>query len=356
MTDQHQTPLSEPSPHAEFPKASLSRRTRGHTLGMLQTGLSATLPSPRTGQRLSPKTARQVHEEFDAISASFLEKARRGGSHLNDHDRAVFEQLAGIDHRLPCALGSDVRAREHAAGKLYGYYRQIRENRPDTIFWHGTILHSGWVTSDQQTVLRFKQMFSEAEPFLTNLTGNYVAVADLQAFANIKHADGGKLLTLHIHSAIWGEELYDEELQRAWEWRFQAMGPDVPSIRLDRVGPLPKDLAKLAGYALQPAYKCKTRYVHHTTGKVNLHESEKGDRYIRYHRLFELQSMTNLRDWFDAGGEGLALLRHVGKSVRHWASEERGTPRIQADEIAKYWADYRNSRPNQRRFSAPLLL
>jgi hypothetical protein len=298
-----------------------------------------------------------VHQEFDEISASFLQKARRGARWMTSSDEAVFNTLAGLHDRLPQALASDMRAREKVAGLLYGQYRSIRETRPLTHFRHVTILHEPWLTSDERTVLRLGPMFEEAERFLASLTGNFVAAADLQAFANVPHPDGGKLLTLHIHAGVWGETAFDvEDTLEEWMGQFEAIDPEVESIRIDPVGPRPKDLAKLAAYGLQPGYKCKTRFVHKETGAANLHESEKGDRYIRYHRLFELWSRINLRQCFRGGGEGASILEDIGEEMRAWVQEEKGLPVIDVSDVPDYWSRYRGSRPGERRFEPPIII
>lgn len=312
-------------------------------------------PAARSSRRKGPQTLRQVRVELEEISQSFLEKAKRGGGrHQTLEDDAVFSTLAGQEHRLPYLVSSDVKARKKAARLVHKAYRNIRATRPATHFWHVTILHSEWLTSDENTEIRLRQMFQKAAPFLASLTGNYLAVAELQAFANIKHVAGGKLLSLHIHAIVWGERAFDVQAAlAAWTPHFRAIDPAVPSIQIDPVGGRPKDLAKLAFYPLKAAYRCKTRFVHSVTGKANLHESEKGDRYIRYHRLFEILSHINLRKLFHGGGEGVDILAAIGKKMRSWARRKGDAAAISPDRIPVYWSTYRSSRPGQRRFHPP---
>ncbi len=304
----------------------------------------------------TPTTVEEVWLEFAAKSSSFLEKARRGGGGPRHSRDPVFEALAGLENRFPCCLASDVRARAMATYLLYEEYAAIQAAMPLTHFWHVTTFHSEWLTSDEKTEIRLSQMFDQVAPFLESLTGNYIAVGEIQAFANMKHTDGGKLLSLHNHAIVWGLKTFDTKaVLKAWAGRFEAIDPSVPAIQIDPIGAGLLNLARVTRYPLKAPCKCKTRYVHPETGRANLHESEKGDRFIRYNRLFEIQSMINLRRLFDAGGEGLRILDIIGDQMRIWAQSEQGAPPIHVDAIPDYWAEHRANHSGQSRFERPII-
>jgi hypothetical protein len=243
-----------------------------------------------------------------------------------------------------------------AAHLLYEQYAAIQAAMPLTHFWHVTTLHSSWLTSDEMTEIRLSEMFEQSAPLLESLTGNYIAVAELQPFANLKHEHGGKLLSLHNHAIVWGPKAFDREAMLApWRGLFEAIDPAVPAIQIDPVGAGLLNLARVSRYPLKAPCRCKTKYVHPQTGRINLHESEKGDRFIRYNRLFEILSMINLGKLFSAGGEGLDILDRVASRMRNWAQSEQGKAPIAVDEISGHWADHRAVHSGQSRFGRPII-
>jgi hypothetical protein len=303
----------------------------------------------------TPLTVDEVWLQFAAKSADFLAKARQGsGRRYRVDDDPIFECLAGLRDRLAVCLASDVRARAFAAFLLFKGLTAIRSADPLVHFYFVTVLHSGWLTSDEVTHVRLEKMFDEVRPFLSSLTGNYVAIGEVQAFANVKHEEGGKVLTIHPHVIVWGRRAVNSETAGLpWARSFQAISPEVSPIEITPIGLSELDLVRTARYPLKAPCRSKTKYRHPTTGAENLHESEANDRYIRFHRVFEILSRINLSRLFDAAGDGEEILDRLGDEMRAWARAMAGQAPVTVDQISDYWTRHRGGRRGQHRFRPP---
>lgn len=305
----------------------------------------------------SPQTLGELWREFHDTSQLFKHKAKRGaGRRESAIEDTIFETLAGSGQRLSNCLASDVRARQMAARLLLEQLRIVLESDPDTQFALVTVIDQAHDTSDEKTVIQLRQMFEDITPALQDLAPHGIAVAELLAFTNVRHPAGGKLLSLHSHNIVWGKApLPIDQTARKWGGRFTTITAKVPGLVIDPIRPNLIDLARALRYPLKASYRCKTRYFNPTTGRENLHESEKGDRFIRYNRLFEILSNINLRRLLDAHGDGLEILETVGEQMRNWARENAGTPEIGVDDIPTYWAKHRQAHYGQRRFQPPII-
>lgn len=164
---------------------------------------------------------------------------------------------------------------------------------------------------------------------------------EVQAFANIKHIKGGKLLSPHIHGLIVGHNIRElaEETARKREGRFQSRFEGMTAIDVDRLS-TDIELAHAIAYMLKLSPYTKT-YYRSPKGREydNLHESEKGDRYIRYLRLMQIQSMLDLRRIVYAGG----LLREIrAQGLRDVSSylatkHVRGQSPVHPDGLPAFW-------------------
>lgn len=295
----------------------------------------------------------------------FKEKALRPAKQYGPpppYDAAVYEALFGSDYRLPKLLGSDIRAREKLAGILYGRLRALYRSDPALAFWHTTIVDGSWLTNDQDTTIRLSDMWSKAEPALSGLMTNYIAFAEIQPFANLSQfGRPGKLLTLHTHAIGWGaQSLTQEQARRDWNQHFKAIVPGLDSVVVQRAGVGGKvrsaDIARIIGYDLKLPCFQKTVFRNPETGKANFHQSEAGDRYIRFNRLFEILSMINLGRLVRGGGEGATILEDVAVEMMAWAKEEQDPAVIRIDQIAEFWLTQRVKRKDHRRFTPPVII
>lgn len=293
-------------------------------------------------------------------SDEFLRKAkhRLRGPRLAAYSDG-FDCLAGKRHPLPVPIGSNGRARKVLARSIYRSVRSMRRADPSLDIGWVTVIDERWETSDEQTIIPVAPIQAATRPTLTAMADGFLSTVEVQAFANIRHPKGGKLLTPHMHGIVIGHNIRQraEQIAQGHQGRFVSRFPDMPAIDVDWLND-DVSLAYAVGYMLKLSPRTKT-YYRSPKGREhdNLHESEAGDRYIRYTRLMQIQAMMDLRRIVYAGG----LLRSVrGQALRDMAAhlKARHDPHncpIHPDGIPHFLLSL-NEELNESRFKLPLVL
>jgi hypothetical protein len=177
-------------------------------------------------------------------------------------------------------------------------------------------------------------------------------------FSNVKHADGGKLLSPHVHAIVWGPDAlrYARKVKKTHSKRYAVSFTKAPTIKVRRIRTKDVNLARLVAYALKPPHSCKNYYQSTDGTKRNLHEGTKNLRYIRFLRQAQIHSMMTINKATFAGGQGSVVRKSMMKAVKaKIASKSKpGAALIHRDAIPHFWAELM-PRLGQSRFQLPFI-
>jgi hypothetical protein len=249
------------------------------------------------------------------------------------------------------ALGSHGPIRRKMGRQLFHKLRRLRRDDPSLEVRSVTIILERYNTSDEKTCLDLRGLVTEARRILKSIGPNFLAVCEIQPTANIPHLKGGKTIFFHVHGVIIGQELFDvaDVVASRTNDRLGLTSTGLVPVYVSEPCREDLQLERACRYLFKLPSKQKTHYLNPETGKQNLHESEKGDRYIRFERILELLSSLKLRDLVFAGG----YLRDIKTTALHEsASACRGTSCLPNINLRKFWKTWRKE-TGTKRFRKP---
>ncbi len=309
---------------------------------------------------MSCETPNQVWKLIRDMQNDFQRKATRALQNkiITDDDLARINSLFGNGQPPPSPIMSNGLVRRTAARTCFKGLVKLRQDNPDATFVWMTVHSADWETSDEDTTLDLYKVSSQVRRSASAISSNYIAFNETSAFANVGHPAGGKLLSPHVHLIAWGPdaERRHREITNSHAQRYATTFSGAPTIDTAIVGPDDIDLARLSGYMAKPASTCKTYYQSKDGTKRNLHDSIKGDRFIRYLRMAEINSFLLIGNVVFAGGDGAALRAAICKSVTAQVAVKTvsGQELIHRDAIPHFWAELM-PRIGEERFRLPFI-
>lgn len=312
-------------------------------------------------QRGSSESVKDVRRAFQIRNSNFLRKAKRSADFFkfSDAQLEILDCLSGEKDPTRDLLSSNIVARQRMATFIARRLKTIRETRPKAEIAHVTIFDTAWETSDEITEIDLVGMKTAIRPVLKAIAPNFLAVAEIQAFANVRHPLGGVVLSLHTHAICWGEDIVDsaQTAVAAHQSRFRTRFLGAEPIRLDWVEDTAVSRRRVAQYPWKLSDRCKTHYQDDATNptKSNLHESEANDRMVRYLRLQQIHSLIEIDRLIYGGGEGRGVRADALRSANQALSLlQVGTPPVHPDAIAHFWVEAM-SKPELARFKLPFI-
>jgi hypothetical protein len=289
----------------------------------------------------------KYEEKFRKCAAAFASKVSKRAKyvHLPMDQQNIIKVLMGEGARAPSALTAcDVAARKKFAELLYDeiLYESKRTDRKRR-FYFITFLWEKALTGDEKPVVRQAEFQKIVRSHLTREFGHFSGVFEIQASNNETHVDGGKQLCLHPHIIAWTDrdiavEAVEERLNRAFGDRVGICA----AVKVDPIIDPEKSFYRILHYMLKPPGFAKTLYLNPTTGKKNLHESEKSDRYVRFARLFDILSNMPFSQVIFSGGEGQFATRRALSYLKEWHKQRRRTLNlVNLSQIADLWLKLR---------------
>lgn len=269
----------------------------------------------KTRKRLEYKS---VAKDDISLIGSLLGRTDSASKMLRASDlaaRAMFRQILGEEYLF------EMKRREEANLPVQGYLL--------------TALNSKWNTGTHQAMILIDELRKGVRKELRGSLDNYVAAGELQAFQNVKHASGGNLISVHAHG-IWfpNSPINHQAIEAKISSKFSA--PDgIPPFTLLPISNTESDWVHVIGYPLKAPAKFKTEYKSSQIfGKRNLHESEKGDRYIRYYRMFDILATLPLDKLVFGQGDGRFIVTRAISRLRAWhATRAKHCDLMQADKV-----------------------
>jgi len=262
---------------------------------------------------------------------------------VTDEDREAFRIMDGLNDGLRACLATNQRANKILIDGLWRGLRDIQRSDKRLQFALVTIIDQRLQTSDQSTVLRLKPMSDAARKILSSMSGDFIASSEIQTFCNRRHIEGGLVVSPHVHAIVFGEGVLEQGKDKAAAWNTVIPCGKDGCAPVD-VRPLPKwpDVANALIYPLKAPNRMKTDYVHPRTGKRNIHQSEKGDRYIRFLRQYQLLTMLQRDRMIFSGGDGAAVRRMALKLV-HEHLDALTAPCSRAENmewVREFWEEF----------------
>ena len=269
-------------------------------------------------------------------------------------------QLLGLGKQVPIPiLASDLHARERFAAELaqeliFETQRHTGDGGGGINLSMVTILREENVTGDENAKVRLKDLVSTSRRALLREFQDFISLIEVQACCNRNHEDGGKTHCWHLHAVCWSDgPIVEQTVRKRLEKVFGEFVGEMPAIHLQPLKSAPEDLTRFAYYATKAPGKSKTVYVSKDGTRTNMHESEKGDRYIRYARLFEILSHIPLTALVLAGGNGQFILGRAILSLKRWHEGRAKSSQFRrVVDVADYW-DVNRDRYLGKRFKAP---
>lgn len=293
------------------------------------------------------RSLRRNHRKFSKRAEKFwrkVEKALTADRLKIPIPMETIDCLRGKRDFHSILLASNLPARKKAAAHLEREILGVRRRKeaPDLI--HITIMHEPWVTSDEKTIIDLHSAKEVSKRIAKKLCPNFIGMCEVQVSANEKHKDGGKKAVLHTHITGWGHGIAKDAVQasKALRSKLQPIEKGQDAIRVQIVGSSDTDAAAVATYPLKAPDRCKTLYKNKAKKKQNLHESQKGDRYIRYLRMFEILSLMRIDQMMFGHGEGKAIRTSVLAKTQAWLDEvtKDSSPPIREDQVLHFWAEF----------------
>lgn len=308
--------------------------------------------------RIASNAAAEAWECLKLQDASFVEKA---SFHFARHPRrnrceppfgctpadAASQLLAHGGKELE-PLASCIPARAAFQRAIHkSLQRRLKKNADSDVFIASIVLHSGFI-SDEKTVLNLERLIVRSRYICSKLCPDFVAAADVQSMANVSSPEGGKVTCLHVHAVMFGQGAAERARKKAKFFNKSRkelpFGGEVVTIG-DRCASQ-SSLVRISSYPFRIKPKQKTLYLNPKTGRRNLHESEKGDRMIRFERILEIQSSIELRDIVFAGGRGRKIKTKALHRAR--AAVVDLPQRPTSKDIKRFWKRWRKATSTKR--------
>ena len=205
-----------------------------------------------------------------------------------------------------------------------------------------TFISGDWATSHSKPVIELQQSQKLMQSTLRAMAPNYFGVTELALFNSHPHPDGGQIVQVHGHALIWGVNILSNAQKVAAKHmgRFTANFTNAPQIDVRRVRTDAVNLARVSAYLFKPPHRAMTWCPPRDGKKGHMHQSEKGDRAIRYLRLAEIRSLLTFEDICFASGEGQTIKSGLTKLLRATSEADAGGDRrpMHPDAIASFWA------------------
>ena len=299
---------------------------------------------------------RQKHFEFGNCFAS---KVRKHTKHrlLSSVDHKPIIVLLGRGKQVPVPiLATDLPAREKLASALAEEVILETQRYKGSAggFWLLTLLRSENLTGDENTFVRLKDLINVTRRAVLREFADFEAVIEVQACCNRNHQDGGKTHCWHLNVVARADgPIVEQTVRKRLEKVFGDHVGEMPAVHLQPLKQTPDDIRRVIFYALKAPGKSKTVYVSKDGSRTNMHESEKGDRYVRYGRLFEILSHIPLTSLVFGGGNGQFILGRAILSLKRWHEGRAKSSQFRrAVDVADYW-DVNRERYLGKRFKAP---
>jgi hypothetical protein len=264
---------------------------------------------------------------------------------LTPDDIEAVSSLDGLTPGFTAFLASNNPARLHFTEGLARQVFWVSEALPELQFLHVTIINETFETSDEQTTLQIKAITDEARDILGAMSSDWIAAVELSVFANRRHALGGKIISPHVHATLWGHDIHQRGRQVAERYnaRLTAGVKGCEAVKVQLACARPADLERIVAYPYRAPVRTKTVYYNPETGHTNLHESEKGDRYVRYLRMYQLLSLIQQDHMSFAAGDGVAIRRRALAAVHQnleLATQRNSSRADQMGWIAEFWQEF----------------
>lgn len=233
------------------------------------------------------------------------------------------------------------KVRRSASKRLWEGLTAAVAASPDLEVVLVTFISGEWATSHSKPVIELHHSRRAMETTLRAISKNFFAVTELALFNSHSHPEGGQVVQLHGHALVWGPDVYNKSERVAVTHlkKFAANNTDAPQIDVRRVATSEVNLARVCAYLFKPPYRAMTWCPPRDGKKGHMHQSEKGDRFMRYLRMAELYSLLTFEDVCFAGGEGRSIKGNLVTELRRTCeADARGGP-IHPDTIAVRWAE-----------------
>ncbi len=274
-------------------------------------------------------------------------------------DIAILRQIDGDDPGLAVFVAAHAEGRMRLAHHMVSLLRsEYWDADPLCEAAHLTILLADWATSDERTILDLHRIQDDCRRMLATLSLDWTAAIELQAFANVKHPHGGKLLTPHVHVFVVG---------RGAAFPTAALAEAINSSRVAPIAgrhaavsrsvmPRWEDWAHVIRYPFKGIDKNKTLYLNPVDGRTSIHESEKGDRFVRYLRLYQILSLIRQKDLMFASGRGVQLRQNALSATRRsLRADGMLGGSIRMNDVRRFWEEFM-PRMNWSRFEMPTII
>lgn len=222
-----------------------------------------------------------------------------------------------------------------------------------------TIIDGNHSTSDFTTVVDLVGLKRSAHATLSAMSDNHLAFVETSLFNTHTHKEGGRILSWHTHALIWGD---DKILDRARKVaskhakRFEPNFSGAKPIHIQKCAIDEANLARVIGYMMKPAYRCQSFRPGNGVRKGNTHHSSKGDRHVKFLRLFQLRTLLTWDEMIFGKGEGNVIRREAIKHMKHVSKTQANTAGtvLHKDALSSWWSDL-YVKLNLTRYKLPII-
>ena len=296
--------------------------------------------SPRFADQ-APRTVKEILKELRDRWASMREKRDRALSRkrLTQQDGKMLRLLDGLDIAYPYFPASDGRSRSRYVRYLLKALKKLHAHADGMQFLHVTIFNARWDTSDEQTELDLVAIADLCANILDELSPDWLGAIELQAWANRRHHSGGKILCPNGHFIVFGHDILAmaHTVVEQWNGKLVSGIPDIAPVKVDLIAAEFIDLARVARYPLKAIDRCKTFYL--GAERSSIHESEKGDRFVRFFRIFQLLSLIDQRQLLLASGDGKRIQNKALARTRRWRRDHMQRF-LASNDVVDFWREF----------------
>lgn len=294
----------------------------------------------------APQSLEELRLEFHFKWKNFHRKRDHALTRfsLTDEDREALRILDGLEAGLTAFIASDRLSMWRYAKWLFREYKPLWTADPTLQHLHVTILNEQFHASDQNTHLNIADLKNASRSVLSAMSKDWMGAVEIQGFSNCRHPDGGQLLSPHVHAVVFGHDVLvkaeDIAAKYSQKWSSGETGCDAVGVQL--IQPTWLDMARILRYPHKGPDRRKNIYVNPETGRRNINETEKTDRYIRFLRHYQIQSMIEKDSLLFASGRGIgiknAALRRTHDLLE--ARTEKSKRADQMDWVNDFWEGF----------------